>query len=353
MDIAIIGASGDMGRQVVNTLVRDELLLPSQRLQLVGRPRSEILLEGLASDLREAYAEAAPQIDVALDPDDVVADIIVMMAGVTPAEVEGRITSRQDLGAANHGLLKSYARAIARNGHGEEIILVVTNPVELGVAIFAEELGDRHRVIGMGAFNDSLRFRAEVAADLHVRRQLVQGFALGEHGHHIVPVWSSVRVYGVSDDDLREHIAAVRGDWPLEEFPRILNEMTRPLLEFLHEGRLREAYGFVEELPPDLRFVLRAWVTHFSGAKTTNATARSTVEFIEAILDGREQVLAGQMMLAGEFHGLHGPLGAPLLISQGIRGVVPLELTAEELKLLVQANEAVNAQLAAWRKAAP
>ena len=348
MDVAIIGASGDVGRQVVMLIVRDRLLPPSARLQLVGRPQSMWLLEGYASDLREAYAEVAPQIDVACSPDEIVADIIVMIAGVTPLMRDGRIMLRAELAEFNEPILRAHARAIARHGHGHEIVLVVTNPVELGVAVFAQELGDRHRVIGMGAYNDSLRFRAELAQDLHVPRQLVQGFILGEHGNNIVPLWSSVRVFGMERDELVERLASLRGNYPLRDYHKELMRHAAPLRDHLQRGELREAYAHVEQLTPEFRFVLRSWVTHFSGAKTICASARSTIEFLEALLSGSEQVLAGQMMLAGELEGLHGPMGVPLLVSQGIRSVAPIPMTAEERDVLRLTSRRINASVAPW-----
>ncbi|NJO21534.1 MAG: hypothetical protein HC838_17895 [Spirulinaceae cyanobacterium RM2_2_10] len=62
MDVAVIGASGDCGREIVAQLVGVGALEPTERLQLVGRMdgRSAKLLFGLCSDLEDAYAEKAP-----------------------------------------------------------------------------------------------------------------------------------------------------------------------------------------------------------------------------------------------------------------------------------------------------
>jgi malate dehydrogenase len=78
-----------------------------------------------------------------------------------PAEV-GINADRAALAAANLEVFRTYAEALARHGSGREVVIVVTNPVELGVAVMAEVLG-RHRVIGMGAWLDTLRFRREIA----------------------------------------------------------------------------------------------------------------------------------------------------------------------------------------------
>ncbi len=150
MDVAIIGASGDIGREIVAQLLGGRVLSVSERLQLVGRESGESAskLFGMRTDLSDAYAEIAPELDIALQPSEIVADVIVMSAGVT---IKGQATSRQALAQGNLPLFHTYAQAIEKYGHGHEIILIVTNPVELAVEVFSQYLG-RHRVIGIGAY---------------------------------------------------------------------------------------------------------------------------------------------------------------------------------------------------------
>ena len=59
MDIAIIGANGDVGRQLAVQIVAHQLLSPRSRLQLVGRRdgASHRALHGLRADLYDAFAE--------------------------------------------------------------------------------------------------------------------------------------------------------------------------------------------------------------------------------------------------------------------------------------------------------
>ena len=60
------------------------------------------------------------------------------------------------------------------------MVIVQSNPVEMGVQIFADAVG-RHRVIGAGAWSDTLRFRAELARSLRLRRTHIQAWTLGQH----------------------------------------------------------------------------------------------------------------------------------------------------------------------------
>lgn len=353
MDVSVIGASGDCGREIVSQLVATGVLSPTERLQLVGRTggQSSQILYGLCSDLNDAYAENAPMLDVALTPEDIVADVIVMTAGAT---VSGDITSRAELAAINLPLFEMYAQAIARNGYGHEVVIIVTNPVELAVEVFSRHLG-RRRVIGVGAYSDSLRFRREIAADLGVRRQMIQGFIVGEHGEGMVPLWSSVKIHGMTDEELRETRRKLQrdgrklgaaGDRRISHFPAEVAQEKQAVLAYLKQGDIAQAYRYVDTLPPDLRVVLKPFVTHQSGAKTITATANVTIDLVQNLLEGREIVVSGQVQLDGEFYGLRTPLGVPIVVTpNGWSQVVPLQLWAEEADLLQTVAIQLNRRL--------
>ncbi|NER82083.1 MAG: malate dehydrogenase [Leptolyngbya sp. SIO1D8] len=344
MDVSIIGASGACGREIVSQLVTLGVLMPTERLQLVGRTggRSAQILYGLCSDLNDAYAEKAPVLDVALTPADIVADVIVMTAGAT---VAGNITSRAELASINLPIFEQYAQAIARHGYGHEVVIIVTNPVELAVEVFSRHLG-RHQVIGVGAYSDSLRFRREIAADLGVRRQLVKGFIVGEHGEGMVPLWSSVQIHGMTPDELRDARRKLRRDRAISQFPEEVAREKQVVMGYVQEGRINQAYRYVDSLPPDLRVVVKPFVTHVSGAKTITATANVTVDLVQNLLEGREVVVSGQVQLDGEFYGLHTPFGVPIVVTPfGWTQVVSLQLWAEEADLLDKMATELNRRL--------
>ncbi|NJM99259.1 MAG: malate dehydrogenase [Phormidesmis sp. RL_2_1] len=344
MDVSVIGASGDCGREIVSRLVASGALMPTERLQLVGRTdgRSSQILYGMCSDLSDAYAEKAPVLDVALSPKEIVADVIVMTAGAT---VGGNVVSRAKLSETNLPIFESYAKAIAQYGYGHEVILIVTNPVELAVEVFSRHLG-RHRVIGVGAYSDSLRFRREIAADLGVRRQLVQGFIVGEHGEGMVPLWSSVKIHGMTSDELRNARRRLQRSRTVSQFPQEVAREKKIVMAYLKDGKIAQAYSYVDSLPPDLRVVVKPFVTHISGAKTIAATANVTIDLLQNLLEGREMVVSGQVQLDGEFYGLRSPFGVPIVVTPfGWTQVVPLQLWAEEADLLHEMAGQLNKRL--------
>lgn len=351
MDIAIIGANGDVGRQLAVQIIARRLLTPRARLQLIGRRGggSERALHGLRADLYDAFAEITPEIDVGLAPEDVAADLILFAAGSTVSTSPQQIVDRRELAQANRTVFEAYARSLAERGHGEEIVVVVTNPVELGVAVFARYLG-RHRVIGMGAYQDSMRLRREIAADLGVRRQRVQAYALGEHGDALVPMLSSLWIYGFDEAENAQTRERLRGGHSASGFAGRLAAEKKVLRALLAEQRVSEAFRHAESLPATLRAVLLPLITHISGAKTAVSTASVTTELVEVILSGGQSVIPAQVQLAdGDWFGPPGVLGVPVMF--GLRGwsrTTDLEVEADERVALLDAAGRIAAQLKDW-----
>ncbi|NHC14868.1 lactate/malate family dehydrogenase [Motilibacter deserti] len=349
MDVAIVGATGDIGRQLCTQLVERQVVPSTSRLQLVGREDgpSARAAHGLRTDLVDAYDEVAPLIDVALHPDELVADVVVVAAGRTL--VPRRSADRNELAAHNVEVFRAYADALARNGSGHEVVIVVSNPVELGVAVFAERLG-RHRVIGMGAWLDTLRFRREIALSLGVRRQQVTGFVTGQHGTEIVPLWSTVRVHGMDADELATRLAQLRGPRTMATFPAELQDVKGRLLATA-ETDTHAAFRLIDGCPPDVRAAMRPWLTQMSGAKTATATASATVDLVDTVLDGRDIVVAGQVRLDGE-HKLSTVVGVPVVLTpSGWTKVILDELAEDEEARLTEAAERIDEGLRPWTSA--
>jgi len=204
-------------------------------------------------------------------------------------------------------------------------------------------------VVGIGAYSDSLRFRREVAADLGVPRQLVSGYVGGEHGAYLIPLWSSVRVYGLDDGEVQEAVARMRSPG---DYAAFLQSVTtaRESIKHLLTTDTPAAFEAIEQMPPDVRVLLRPELTHLSGAKTVLATANVTVDMIRQILEGREMSVAGQAVLEGDgVYGIRGVLGVPLIVSnQGIVRILTPPLWQEEARALHEAAAAIRQKIERW-----
>ena len=83
MRLAVIGATGHCGRQLVVQLLDRGLIPNSGNLQLVGHHGgiSEMGLHSLRADLTDAFCDSAPSIEMVIDPECIHADVVVMLAG--------------------------------------------------------------------------------------------------------------------------------------------------------------------------------------------------------------------------------------------------------------------------------
>ena len=348
MNISIIGAAGEVGRSLATHLLRGGLITASDRLQLIahGPEGTERKLLAERVDLLDAFEETAPRIDLAGTPDDVAGDIVVMAAGATVSET---MRTRRDLAMANRPVFETFGAALARNGTGREVVVVVTNPVELGVEIFSRCL-ERHRVLGMGTQQDSLRFARAIAQDTNVRRDHVHAWVLGEHGESQVPLWSSVRILSEGRAEVDERVARLRGPRrSAENFPSELADLRGQVFELLASERIREAFDTVEASPPDLEAAIEPFITAHCLHSTPNATANATCEVIRALRSGRDSVVGGQVRLEGEFFDLHTTFGVPVLVNaEGWWQVVCPALADDEARHIAVAAAAIEANLGQW-----
>ena len=320
-------------------------MLPNHgRLQLVGRRGglSEHELHGLRADLRDAFADHAPTIELVDEADQVDAEIVVMLAGATiPTDAHAH-ADRLALARTNLAVFASYADALAARTGPPPLVLVQSNPVELGVAVFAEAIG-RHMVVGVGAHSDSMRFRRELADSHGVDRADVSAIVMGQHGDHLVPVWSSVRIGGLDTAATAAAVSSHRRERELSDLPTEITENRAALLGLVADGRVHEAFARIAELPPDLRAAIKPFLVHFTAGRTTEiVTAHAVAEVLAAPLDDRTEVLSLQVQLAGELHDLQGVTAVPVRFgAQGWTEVVDPGLAIDELELLRHAVEQI------------
>jgi len=104
--------------------------------------------------------------------------------------------SRDDLLVANANIVGPIAERIAKVAT-EAIIIVVTNPLDIMVALALQRSGfPRARVMGMAGVLDSARLRTFVSQRLQVPARDVDAMVLGSHGDLMVPLASSITVRG-------------------------------------------------------------------------------------------------------------------------------------------------------------
>jgi len=359
VDVAVIGAAGAVGRAVCGQLLATGVLGPGERLQLVGHRggASETGIFGLRIDLLDAYSLTAPAIEPVLDPADIRADVIIMVAGQTPSNSPEAGVSRDDVASANLSLFRAYARDLATHGRGHELVLIQSNPVELAVRVFAEQLGAA-RVLGAGAYNDSQRFRREVADGYvafcggQVRYPIVTGYMLGEHGPAVVPMWSTLQAHGVDPSQWAAYLAQARGGRSPSDLATAAAASRSRLAALLSEHRGEEAFGYVNSLPPDIRAAVKPWYAHWASG-TSTVTAHSVVEIVAQLRRGHRLVLPLQVACTDDdWPGRAGVVGLAVDVDlAGWHASTPLAIPDDERTALLAAIDAIGQRLASWESA--
>ena len=314
LTIAILGASGAVGSALSTHILRSDLLEPFDRIQLVGHgeENSTGRLLAIRMDLMDAFDDHRVQIEVLPDVSSSDADLVVMTAS---APMPPGLANRRDMGLINVPVFRHIAGLCAQHLPNATYI-VVSNPVELAVKIFSDAIG-RKQIFGMGAEQDSLRFARSIASSLGVSRHEIGAGVWGEHGHHMVPVWSSVRLKSRDSaklsalEELKEKAAMV----PLSARVQQLQSEVQGHLAL---GELHEAYHLTEESLPDARIFVEPFVTFKALHSTPNATANAVLNCIEAWKADDERILHAQVLLDGDLKGMAGVCGVPVRV--GPRG---------------------------------
>lgn len=214
--------------------------------------------------------------------------------------------SREDLLAANANIVGPIAERLAKTAP-EAVVIVVTNPLDLMVALTLQRTGfPRHRVMGMAGVLDSARLRAFLAQRLQVPPADIQAMVLGSHGDLMVPLKSSITVQG-------QPVAARVSADELERLFQRTRDGGAEIVALLKQGS--------------------AFYAPASGA----------VAMAQAILRNTHEVLPVCAWLQGEYGLRDVCIGVPAQLgSSGIERVVELPLTPEEGAALAQAAAQVS-----------
>ena len=214
--------------------------------------------------------------------------------------------SREDLLAANANIVGPIAEQVAKTAP-EAIIIVVTNPLDLMVALALQRSGfPRQRVMGMAGVLDSARLRAFVAQRLNVPPAEVQAMVLGSHGDLMVPLNGSITVRG------------------------------KPVADQLLSAELEQLVQRTKDGGAEIVALLKQGSAFY-------APASGAVEMAGAILRDAHTVLPVCAWLEGEYGLRDVCLGVPAQLGAvGIERVVELPLTAAERAALTASASQVS-----------
>ena len=344
MDISVVGATGNVGRHVALGLVQLGLVGVNDRLQLVGHRGSPNASQvfGMREDILDAFAERSPLIDSTDSIDDIIGDIVVMAAGKSGE-------NRNELAASNLAVLQRLGDHLRNQGSGHEVVVVLTNPVELATLVLARAINDPLRVIGMGSFLDSHRFRKEIAKTCKCYPSDVTAYMLGEHGEYCVPIWSSVRIRGKDMHYVCSRLAPyIRS---AREFMKDMALVTPDLKAMCDQGSFQKALEHLHVQKPDVRAALMPFLCLRSEAMTSVGTADKVCRLLRCVLQQQSELVPVQTCLSMDLQsGLDTCIGVPAIIGmEGIQHIPPvLAFSPEENASMREAADAVARKVSGW-----
>jgi L-lactate dehydrogenase len=170
----------------------------AREIVLVNRTRKTA--EAVATDIRYG-TPLFPEVDIRDGDYDALAGagVVLITAGVN--EKTGGATDRSDpqgrlrLLDKNAAIYRAIVPQIVRAAP-KAVLVAVTDPPD-PLADIAREAAGHDRVLSVGTFLDSLRFRVHLGRYFNVDPAYVEAQVIGDHGTSQVFLWSSSRIAGV------------------------------------------------------------------------------------------------------------------------------------------------------------
>lgn len=304
--IAIVGA-GRVGSTFAYTLaasrtVREIVVIDADGERAVGE----------ATDIAHAVPFFAPvRVTAGELADTEGAVVTVIAAGVAQREGE----SRPALVRRNVDVLRGIVPDVVRANPGG-LILVATNPVDaLTFAALRLSGLPPTSVFGSGTVLDTARLRAELSGHYGVDARNVHAYVLGEHGDSELVAWSAASI----------------ANMPLEQYCQLTGMSCHPADMAAIGTRVRDAA---------YQIIRRKGATNF-------AIAAALTRIVEAVVRDQASILTVSTLVEGQY-GIHNVcLSLPAVVDRsGIRRVLPVSLSGEELARLHESAEAVRAAIA-------
>lgn len=299
MKITIIGA-GNVGATCADVMARKELANEIILLDIV-----EGMAEGKALDMWETAPVDGTDTRVVGVTNDYSktkgSDVVVITSGV-PRKPG---MSRDDLIGTNAKIVKDVTEKAVEQSP-DAIILVVANPLD--VMSYTASLvtkKSREKVFGMAGILDTSRFKAFISEELNVSTRDIQTLLLGGHGDTMVPLPSYTTISGI----------------PLTQF------LDKEKIDALVK-RTRGGGGEIVKL---------------QGTSAWYAPGAAVAQMVESILRDQNRIVPVCVELKGEYGMKDVFLGVPVKLGKGgIKEVIEIDLTDEEMKLLTESSNAVK-----------
>ena len=243
------------------------------------------------------------------------ADVVIVTAGI-PRKPG---MSRDDLIETNARVISTVGAALKKHCPGA-FVIVVTNPLDVMVAVMRDATGFPHNmVVGMAGILDTARFRWFLAEEFKVSVEDVQAYVLGGHGDTMVPLTRLSTVGGIPLSE------AVKMGWSTQKRIDAIVERTK---------------GGGGEI-----------VALLKTGSAFYAPATAAIEMAESYLRDRKRVLPCAVWLTGQYGVKNLYVGVPCVIGAGgVERIVEIDLNAKEREMFKKSVDAVRGLMDASKK---
>ena len=232
-------------------------------------------------------------------------DVVIITSGA--ARKPGM--TRDDLLKINSAIVSSVTKEIVKYSPNC-ILIVVANPVDAmtWVAYTASNF-QRNRVIGLSGVLDGARLAAFIALELDISVSDISCYVLGEHGSNMVIFPRLAKVGGKSITDLLQQ----------EAVDALVQRTINGGAEIV--GLLKTSSAFY-------------------------APSAAVARMVETIINDTQEILPCATVLDGEYNLTDVVIGVPVMLGRnGIKEIVNLDLTQDELMILAASADAVRKQI--------
>lgn len=304
--VTVVGA-GNVGATVANVLAHKDIVREVVLLDIKGDLAKGKSLDSFQQAPIDYYSTRLIGTEDYADTAN--SDIVVITAGIPRRPG----MSRDDLISTNAKIVSGVTKSIMEHSKNP-IIIVVSNPLDVMTyaAHQASGLPD-NQVFGMAGILDTARYRAFLAMELEVSPKDIQAMLLGGHGDTMVPLPRYTTVAGI------------------------------PITELVAEERLNEIVDRTKQGGGEL--------VKLMGTSAWYAPGAAAAQMVAAIVRDEDRIFPCCARLNGEY-GLNDIfLGVPVKLGKGgIKQVLELKLNEEEMKLLKDSAEHVEAVIDVYKK---
>ncbi|MGG7145146.1 L-lactate dehydrogenase [Clostridium nigeriense] len=231
-------------------------------------------------------------------------DIVVITAGAPPKPGQTRLDTLE----LSAKIVESIVNPIMSSGFKGHFI-IVSNPVDI-IAYHVHKLSGlpKSNVIGSGTSVDSARLKNFIGDLFNVDPRSVQAYSMGEHGDSQMVPWSHVYIGG------------------------------KPFNKVIEDNKDRAGEVDLDKLVLDT--ARAGWEVYNRKGTTYYAIAAATAGIIKAIVNDENKIIPVSTLLNGEYGEYNVFSGVPAVLnSQGVKEVVEIDMTEEELRKFKASNE--------------